>query len=179
MVRLLPLVLLLLIGCPLTKKKGDRTPNGWLVSWEEEGTISTGLHTRLELYTLFDAAMERAFPVCAAKVGLPESYVRHKIKDNDSIYYLRDDSIVQAEPGSADAPNAVWASGVTYGRTHTRVAFYEWVSVDPAAVPVDAPVWTIHQNPNHADKTIYGADQAGNEFPALVYEIHWQFTEIP
>jgi hypothetical protein len=177
-VKYLALSLLLLTGCPI-KKKGDRTPNGWLVSWEEEGTISTGLHTRLELYTLFDAAMERAFPWVATKVGLPESYVRHKIKDNDSIYYLRDDSIFQVDPGSTDAPNAVWASGLTLGRTHTRVAFYEWVSVDPSAVPVTAPVWTIHPNPNHADKTIYGDDQAGNEFPALNYEMHWQFTDIP
>jgi hypothetical protein len=168
-------------GCKLpgARDKYDRTPNGWHVRWKDQGTESTGLHTKAEILALFDSAMERAIPWCANYVGLDVGYVRSTIKKRDALYTLHDDSIFPAPLGSEDAPTQVWCSGLTWGRSFTEVAFYLWVSVDPAAVPVDAPVWTIHQNPNHADKTIYGVEQAGNEFPALQYELHWQFTERP
>lgn len=183
MVRVLALAMtvLLLPACliPNSKDRYDRTPNGWHVHWLEQGTITTGLHSKLQVLVQFDVAMERSFPECAAKVGLPEDYVRRTIRDRDALYTLHDDSIFQVAPGSADNPTGTWASGLEVGRTHSEVAYYLWISVAPAAVPVDAPGWTLHQNPNRPAETIYGKEVDGGWYPALGYELHWQFTEIP
>lgn len=178
---LLILSLLFLSACNtfgLTEQY-DRTPEGWHVHWLEHGTLLSGAHTRLELYNMFDAAMIRSIAECSKKVNLPEDYIRKSIKERDALYTLYDDSIFPVAPGSADAPTAVWASGMTSGRSNTSIAFYLWVSVDPTQVPKNAHSWTIHPNPNHSDKMIYGADQPGNEYPALGYELHWQFTQTP
>jgi hypothetical protein len=177
---LIPLLLMFSVGCgvlPGTRDMYDRTKNDWHVHWMEKGTITMGLMSKDQVMAQFDDAMERSFPECAAKVGLPEEYVRKQIRDRDALYTLEDDSIFQVAPGSADAPKAVWASGLTAGRTHTTVAYYLWVSVPNGTVPPGVPAWTVHPNPNHPDQTIYGVST--KLYPALGYELHWQFTEVP
>jgi hypothetical protein len=179
---LIPLLLMFSVGCgvlPGTREQFDRTPAGWHVHWLDQGSIASGKYDKDVLLSLFDKAMERSFPECSAKVGLPEAYVRNSIKERDALYTLHDDSIFKVAPGSADAPLAVWASGVTDGRTHVQVAFYLWVTTPNGTVPADAPAWTIHPNPNRPTETIYGTLPAGREYPALGYELHWQFTEVP
>lgn len=175
-------LLLLLTGCPLNREKFDRTPNGWHVHWLDSGTIATGLHTKPELFALFDAAMERSFPECAAKVGLPESYVRSKIRENDALYTLVDNfyfPIVDGIP-AVDAPSALFASGETLNRLEVWIAFYNKAPpVDfRAQVPKTAPPWTIKAGVS-LPVWYYGEELDGMQYPALGYEQHWQFTEIP
>lgn len=191
MYRLMPLTLLLLSGChlPWDREQYDRTPNGWHVHWKEQGTITTGLHSRLELYSLFDAAMERSFPECAAKVGLPESYVRSKIRKNDALYTLVDDFFFKVEGGPAvDAPNALYATGETEDRIEVIIAFYDKDqdtslnpdgAVTPAMVPVSAPSWSLKASTKYPGLVYYGIELDGQQYPALGYELHWQFTNVP
>jgi len=171
-----------LSGCSTfgVTEKYDRTPAGWHVHWIDHGTISTGRHSRSELYAAFDAAMERSFTEAAAKVNLSRDYVAKTIRHRDALYTLHDDSIFEVASGSADAPNAVDASGETGGRSHTAVAYFLWVSVkNGTAIPAGTAPWTVHPNPNHADETIYGTEPADRLYPALGYELHWQFTLNP
>lgn len=181
---------LLAVGCgilPGTREEFDRTPAGWHVHWIENGTITSGLRTREELFTRFDATMEAAIPWCATKVGLPVDYVRKTIRDRDALYTLHDDCMFRVDPGSVDAPTATWASGATDGRTHTRIAYYLWRPVKSNATPVDPLLteartlrpWTIHQSPTNSDEIIFSVEEEGHYYPALDYELHWQFTEIP
>jgi hypothetical protein len=173
---------LCLSGCPLKDKKADRTPNGWRVKWKEQGTLTTGLHTQAEVYALFDAAMERSFPECAAKVGLPEGYIRSVIQDRDALYTLVDNFYWYVGPGSQDSPNTVYASGVTFSRYDTWVAFYNKAAASPAlptAVPVNAPSWTLKDSTSFPGQVYWGEERPGEQYPALGYELHWQFTLNP
>ncbi len=81
-------------GCH-PREKYDRTPAGWHVHWEEQGTLTTGLHDKRQLYVLFDAAMERSLDECAARVNLPRGYVASKIRSNDALYTLIDNFYFQ------------------------------------------------------------------------------------
>lgn len=174
--------LLFFVGCsvPGGRDKFDRTPGGWHVHWLDQGTESTGLHTKAEILSLFDAAMERSFPECATHVGLPESYVRKAIHDRDALYTLVDNAWFAVGLGSSDAPNAVYASGLTEGRTHVTVAFYNLTSLlNGSTFPPEAPSWTFHAGIAHPDRTYFGVELDGLQYPALGYELHWQFTQNP
>lgn len=172
-------LLLLLTGCPLNREKFDRTPNGWHVHWIDSGTIATGLHTKPELFALFDAAMERSFPECAAKVGLPESYVRSKIRENDALYTLVDNfyfPIVDGIP-AVDAPSALFASGETLNRLEVWVAFYNKKGPDlPVNVPIVSPPWVRRDSTTYPGQVFWGMQDPLNEYPALGYELGWQFV---
>lgn len=179
---LMPIALLLLAGCnlPWDREKYDRTPNGWHVHWTEQGTILTGLHDHLQLYSLFDAAMERSFPECAAKVGLPESYVRSKIRDNDALYTLVDNFHFTDIGQPTDANGTTEASGETLDRVEVWVAFYNKAGPDiPANVPATAPSWTLKSSTSFPGQVYWGVETPGGQYPALGYELHWQFTNVP
>jgi hypothetical protein len=184
MLRLIPFALLLLTGCnlPWDREKYDRTPAGWHVHWLERGTLEAGLHSRLQLYQLFDAAMERSFPECATKVGLPESKIRSTIRENDALYTLVDSFYFNDIGQPTDANGTTTASGETLDRFEVYVAFFNRDApgpVDPNAVPVDAPSWTIKPSVSFPGKVYYGEEDLGNQYPALGYELHWQFTNAP
>jgi hypothetical protein len=173
---------LLLFGCPLNREKYDRTPAGWHVHLEDQGTIGTGLHDKAQLFALFDAAMERALDECAVKVGLDRGYCRSRIRKNDALYTLVDNFYFPVAPGSADAPTATFASGCTYNRYETTVAFYNKAAgtpADPSLVPPTAPSWTLKPSTTAPGLVYWGEERPGEQYPALGYELHWQFTEIP
>lgn len=179
--RYLLLLLILLGGCMLKREQYDRTPRGWHVHWVDQGTITTGLHSKFELMLLFDAAMERSMPECAAKVGLPESYVRGKISDNDALYTLVDNfyfPIVDGIP-AVDAPTAKYAAGETLSRIETYVAFYNKQGPVVPPIPVAGPQWAQHISASFPGQVYYGSEVDGDQYPALGYELHWQFTEVP
>ncbi len=183
MIRFALVLTLLLGGCKLPGSRDtfDRTPNGWHVHWVDQGSLARGAHSKGQVLELFDAAMERSFPECALKVGLPEAYVRKTIKERDALYTLVDNFYFAVDPGSADAPDAVYATGCTYGRTHTTVAFYNKSLsgvVDPATIAPQVLPWTIKYSPK-AGLWYWGFEMDGDQYPALGYELHWQFTEIP
>jgi hypothetical protein len=170
-------VLLLLAGCK-PREQYDRTPMGWHVHWEDQGTLVTGLHTKLQLFNLFDAAMERSFDECSARLNIPRAAVASTIKRNDALYELVDNFYFAVDPGSADAPDAVYASGITYNRVEVKVAFYSKFggTSTPPAYSYDVPPWTVKQGPT-TGLWYWGAEADGQQYPALGYELGWQFTD--
>ena len=186
------LLLLVFASCRMPgsdNKRFDRTPAGWHVHWIEQGTQLTGRHTKLELLVLFDAAMERALAECATKVGLPEAYCRGKIRSNDALYTLVDNFYFPVPLGSAaDAPLATFATGETFNSVEVTVAFYDkdrdtstnpTGAVNPTQVPADAPAWAIKPSASFPGLVYYGYEYDGSQYPALGYELHWQFTDVP
>lgn len=190
MKHLLPvLVLALLAGCPLSREKYNRTPGGWHVHWQDQGTVATGIHSPLELFVLFDQAMAQAIPWCANYVNLPADYVAHKLRDNDALYTLVDDFFFPVPYGSAsDAPTATAATGETFDRIEVEIAFWNRDrdytlnpdgAVTPTMVPATAPSWTLKASVKYPGLVYYGVEIPGSEYPALGYELHWQFTTNP
>lgn len=173
------LLVIALAGCSvLNREKYDRTPAGWHVHWLDQGTLTTGLHSKAQLYELFDASMDRALLECATKVNLPTGYVINTIRDRDALYELHDNFYFAVAPGSADAPTAVYASGITYNRYLTGVAFYN--KAGPATnAPTDVIPWTIKASTSFPGQVYWGVETDGEQYPALSYELHWQFTSIP
>lgn len=157
-------LLLLPLGCAnLNREKYDRTPNGWHVHWEDQGTLVTGIHNKVELYNLFDAAMSRAITECANQMGLSESDVYNRARDYDTLYSLVDNAWFQAVGGG-------YAGGEVIGRHNVTVAFYSLSSV-PNGDPFTAPPWTIHQGVDHPDRTYFGVEVDGEQYPTLGHEL--------
>lgn len=166
------LLLLFLAGCPINREKFDRTPNGWHVHWEDQGTESTGLHTKAQLLALFDSSMERAIDECATQMNRTPQEIRSRAKDYDTLYTLVDNAWFEVNGGSVDAPDAAFAAGCVYGRHNLTVAFYSLKSVpNGTAIPTDSPSWTIHAGIAHPNSTFYGEEVDGQQFPALGFEL--------
>jgi hypothetical protein len=180
--RCLALAALVLLAPACLIHKPERTPAGWKVKWEEQGTITTGLHTRLEVFQLFDAAMDRAVVECATLLSLDPGYVHHRIKDDDATYTLVDNFYFPIIGGMAavDAPDAQFASGETLDRVEVWVAFYSKAGPAlPADVPTNAPPWTLRASTTYPGQNWWGTEIQGQQYPALWYELHWQFTNNP
>ncbi len=163
MIRFALVLTLLLGGCwQPGKKHHDRTPAGWEVKWEEQGTISTGLHTREQLYSLFDAAMVRGCAESDATMKLPAGTSMSRAKRYETLYTLVDNAWFPVGDG--------FAAGCVYGRHNLSVAFYSLKSV-PNGTPIIAPPWTLHQGIAHPDQTFYGEEVDGEQYPALGHEL--------
>lgn len=171
----------LLLGCPTDRERYDRTPNGWHVHWEERGTVTTGLHSKLQLYQLFDSAMERGIQEVHDGWGFDLAYVRHVLRERDALYTLVDNFYFPVIGGPAqDDPTAQYASGETLNKFEVYVAFYNKGGPDtPEKVPADAPSWTLKDSVSFPGKVYWGAEIDGHQYPATGYELHWQFTNVP
>lgn len=181
---LLVLLLTLLGGCFLDKKDhSERTPGGWRVQYVDQGTLSGGFHTKAELYALFDGAMARSVEECALKVGLPSGYVVSKLRDLDGIYHLVDNFYFAVpDPASVvDVPGALYASGMTVSKRETWVAFY-CKSEDSPKLPSEvdpARPWTVKASTTFPGMIYWAEEYDGRQYPALGYELHWQFSSAP
>ena len=87
----------LLIPACIGERHKDKTPwetspDGWIVYWYDEGTLSTGLSTKAILYAEFDAAMQLAADQMLAQYGLArEDFLSaarlHKFRLHDNIFF--------------------------------------------------------------------------------------------
>lgn len=173
------------LGCFLDKIGGgsnyssdDLTPAGWHVLWQDQGTIATGLHTKLQVYQLFDAAMSRAGAAYQVKYGIPAQAYFDAIGKHYHVGFTLIDNARFGSGGGAIDSHASYATGLTQGPAVT-LAFYNDNDAGTAVPPfANSPTWTwLHDAVN--GHWYFGTEDPGEQYPALEYETFVNILGLP
>jgi len=156
--------------------RADVTPAGWHVTWTDAGTVTSGLHTKDQIYDLFDAAMVRAAGQVETIYGIPSVHVLNRARNGKRVHDLRDGFAFLVVGSPSDFPNAVYASGeIMSGKM--ILAFWSLdpgAATDPSLIPSSAPLWTVLRSPS-TGLYRWGLEVEGDQFPALWYELGHQW----
>lgn len=162
-----------------TGDKLDTTPAGWAVQWQDQGTLETGLHTKAQVYSLFDAAVVRASQTYQTKYGIPAQNYIDSLKGKASRYglnFLLIDNARFSVGGATDFPGASYATGETI-QNQVRLAFYNDNGPGPQSmVPGSAPPWTVLLD---RGQYYWGTEDPGAQYPALEYETFVNILGLP
>lgn len=157
------LVALISAGC-FSAPRHETTSAGYMIRWNDNGTVKTGLHTRAEIFAAFDAAMLRSEAEVEKKWKIKScgKYFRKQ----EFIFQLEDHFHFRAT--GVDYPDASFATGYWFGEM-IQLAFYNKETPASAETQAKRP-WTLYTGPQTG--IIYGGvELPGQQFPALTYEL--------
>ena len=140
----------------------ETTPDGFIVYWYDEGTLSTDLSTKAVLYAEFDAAIQLAADQMLAQYGTPrEDFIAaarlHKFRLHDNIFFYYNGQRVFGYHLDKKDFNEV---GVAYWPYRT----------DPNTPDPTAPVWT-HYYSTISNQWFWGVHDVTALYAVLKHEV--------
>lgn len=149
----------LLAGCVREKYEYRSTPEGHLLSWQNDEAVP-GWYSLLEIETLFDRAVDGS-AAYLWRYGAAEALVRAMAKSHKHVGF-------DAARFRTDASPTGWASGLYSGN---GIAVTFWSRAKGDEVPADAPAWTVYEWGSLRPVPKYDWGYVPPQFPALAHEI--------
>ncbi len=137
-------------------RRADKTPSGFHVQFDDQGTLSTGLMTKAKVYALFDKAFVEAGDIFEVKNGVPLQSFLAAPHDQRLVFRIVDHWHYYSVHNG-------WVSGEHYGEGTLLLSFWAQRLKPLGAVANPWTLWT-----NGTGQTYYGDLPGGAGFRDII-----------